>query len=49
MSAEWQSLTALGLVLLTAAVLVLRLVRANRGGGGCGGCGACGNRPQTRK
>jgi len=48
MNAEWQSLTAIAVVLLTAAVFVLRWLR-RKPTGGCGGCGSCGKTPQVRK
>ncbi|KAB2642138.1 MAG: FeoB-associated Cys-rich membrane protein [Verrucomicrobia bacterium] len=44
MSADWQSLTAFVLVLLTAAALLRRWLRRKRHGscGGGGGCSSCG-------
>lgn len=43
MSADWQSLTALALVLLTAAVFVWRWLR-RKPSGGCAGCPTCGKK-----
>jgi len=41
MTADWQSLTAAALVLLTAAVFLVRMLRANKNCG-CGSCKDCG-------
>jgi hypothetical protein len=43
MNSDWQSLTSAGLVILTAAGFLLRLLRAKQGPK-CGGCGGCGPR-----
>ena len=47
MDSDWQSLTAIALVLLTAAVFALRWLR-RKPPGGCGGCGTCGKKPASQ-
>jgi len=48
MNLDWQSLTALALVLLTAALLLRRMLRPKRGGCG-GGCGCHAPRQPKQK
>jgi hypothetical protein len=46
MNSDWQSLTAVLLVIITASIFLIRMLRTRKNRS-CGGCGSCGN--QMRK
>jgi hypothetical protein len=45
MALHWQSITAVGIVVITLTVFLVRLARPKAKGGGCGHDCGCGKKP----